>query len=592
MLPSVRVGWASLPKYTPSEQGCSPNSPAEMPALRGDAVFPRLQIQIGKICHVRRCLAERMNTMQLNKVTSCGSRIACGVLLVGFLALSGLTSCSPKDSQKVGKPDADQQSHATVTPDDSDLLLRVRFAGTAALLADTNATYLTNIAALPESAALSRRIVERMATLPGRLLAPGSTNAALASNLTPVFSNLLHQGFALELRGNSNGVYSMILAAPNTALMPAQLQGALGSNPLDRSAVRSANGWTTWVVDTRTNLQPSTFNLQPSLSSAPAVLTVDMASTLLPDPIRRSVYGGFDQFSFTANPTPNGFKIRGQATYAADLPVLQGEVVVPTNLVSEPVVSFTMVREPDSWLTPDNPLRDYLPQPIPDVVWFWGGESSPYQFYVAVPFGSTNRFGSELAPKLTSKLEKLATATGTGPIVFEESTAEIQWGMVPFLAPRISLRTDGTTTFLEAYTFPAPDAGPGLTSALLDRTLGSTNTVVFDWEFTQARIDAWARLSQLALFLSSKQQLDASSCPWQWLQAAQKVLPGGGNMFTILSQTGSRELSLDRLAPLSFSSIELFWLANWLESEKFPDANFLTPGQSPFPVYESVPPLK
>jgi hypothetical protein len=85
----------------------------------------------------------------------------------------------------------------------------------------------------------------------------------------------------------------------------------------------------------------------------------------------------------------------------------------------------------------------------------------------------------------------------------------------------------------------------------------------------------------LAVFLSGNKQLRADTAALKWMQAVQPVLPSGGNTFTEISMTSVRELSLDRLAPLGFSSLELFWLANWLESDHFPAANFLVPVPPP-----------
>ena len=63
----------------------------------------------------------------------------------------------------------------------------------------------------------------------------------------------------------------------------------------------------------------------------------------------------------------------------------------------------------------------------------------------------------------------------------------------------------------------------------------------------------------------------------RWILAAQKTLAHGGNSVTEIDQTGTRELTVTRSAPLAFNSAELLWLANWLESAKFPAANFLVP---------------
>jgi hypothetical protein len=522
-------------------------------------------------------LAQRMNTMQVDKVTSCRLKVTSCVLLAGLLILRGLTGCSPKESV----PAPATNATATVSvPEDSDLLLRVRFAGTMTLMANTNAAYLTNIAALPETAALGQHIVERMATLPPRFLGVPLSNAVSSTNFVAVFSDFLSHGFVLELRGDSNGVRTAALAAPASPVQAQRWETALAAAALEvqdsgHVQIHSTNGWIVWLATLQTNnSQLSTLNSQPALPSAPSVLEVEMASTILPGSIQRSIYGGFKRFSFTAVPTDRGFKIRGNAGYAQDLPVLGASPVIPRELVTDPEISVSMVRNPAGWLASNSPIRSFLPQPVPDVVWFWGGDSSPYQLSVAVPYKDKTEFTNAFVPEYIPKLEKLAAATDSGPVVYDAVLESIRWGMVPFCSPQLTHRTAAGQDFLLAEVFPPANFTTNMTPALEARISAATNALVFDWEFTSARIDTWFRIWQLALLMANQKQLGAGDASTKWLQAVTKALPSGGNMFTAIVQVGPRELALDRLAPVGLSSIELFWLANWLESESFPTANF------------------
>lgn len=310
---------------------------------------------------------------------------------------------------------------------------------------------------------------------------------------------------------------------------------------------------------------------------AGAVLQGELVSRLLPGPIQRSVYGGFDRLKLSVAPADQSLKIRGTATYDYDLPKLGPPPVIPTNLVTEPAISFTLVREPGAWLEPKSALRRFLPNPVPDVAFFWGGESSPYQLFLAMPFAGHDRFNTEFGPTLRDQLVPLAKFIETGSVSLDTNRECVQWQGAPFIVPKVRVKQSGTNSFLVAETFPKSDFQSGLTPALVGHVSGRTNLVLYDWEYTQLRFDTWFRVGQLALLCSGHEQHISGSPSLRWIQKVQLNTSSAINTSTEITQTGPRELSLSRRAPLAFTSIELFWLANWLESTNFPAANFLMP---------------
>ena len=112
---------------------------------------------------------------------------------------------------------------------------------------------------------------------------------------------------------------------------------------------------------------------------------------------------------------------------------------------------------------------------------------------------------------------------------------------------------------------------------MLERISGRTNLLLYDWEFTQLRLDSSFRIGLLAIYSSGHQQHIANTVPLLWVQKMQFNTSFALNTSTEITQTGQRELTLKRSAPIAFNSLEIFWLANWLESTNFPAANFLMP---------------
>lgn len=573
--------------------------------------------------------------------------------------VSGQTSVVGKKEGGGDEGNLQRSTFNVQRPTETKLLFRVHFAGTKALMANTNAAYLTNFSALPETTALGEHIAARFATLPSRFFEQSrkqkaeSTNAeggdrrseegavnsnqssvisdqssvigkdettartngvadspiAKGDSLRPVFAELLREGFVLELRGGET-VTEFAVAAKADAETGKRWEkawretmsgrrdqmsegGGQGETVKSNQSSVSSDQWGQgrlevkhtgdWfsVAGSKTDAAPALAKIQHSLTGPGLktgnVLQAELGSRLLPGTIQRSRYGGFSRLEVSVTPADQSLKIRGTATYAQDLPNLDLPPSVPTNLVTDPAISFTMVRNPGAWLAEGSFLLRLLPNPTPAAAYFWGGESSPQQWFMAMPFENTNRFSEQFAPALEAELKPLAAAIDCGPVVFDRQRERIEWQGIPFFAPHVALRQVGGSHFVLAEVFPAPDLPPGLTPALLDRIAGRADLVLFDWEFLQARLQTWIRVGQLGLMLSGHNQLGGDTASATWIAAVPKTLPDGGNTTTEIIQSGPRELKLARRAPLAFTSIELFWLANWLESSNFPDANFLVP---------------
>ncbi len=481
---------------------------------------------------------------------------------------------------------------------DTSLLLRVQFAGTTAWLANTNAAYLTNFSTLPETAALGTQIVAKIASLPGRLVGErgagafprtnGSANADGAHGVTrptteealrPVFAEMMRSGFTLELRGTSNGVTDFAVAARENAALAAAWNEAWTNVGKERVAVERRDGWLL-AAGSKTTPANALGELRKTLAgpglASSNVVEGELSSFLVPGPIQRSVYGGFDRFKLSASPVNQALRVHGTATYKDDLPKLGQAPSVPTNLVTETAVSFTLVRNPGAWLEPNSALHPFLPSPIPDTAFFWGGESSPYQLFMAMPSSGRDEFNTNFGPRLQARLTPVAKFIDSGTVTLDTNLASLRMLTVPFVSPKAQVKESGTNFFIVAEAFPAFEGGGGLTPALVERVSGRTNLMLYDWEYTQLRIDTWLQIGLLALFTSGHQQHMMGTPSSRWIQAAQSTATAI-NTSTEITQTGPRELTLRRSAPLAFNSLELFWLANWLESANFPRANFLMP---------------
>jgi hypothetical protein len=544
--------------------------------------------------------------MQQDTVSSFRFQVS-GRVVAAMLAAALFAGCSPERDAQPKKTEA----IASTGTNDSDLLMRVRFAGTTALMADTNAAYLTNIAALPETAALGKRIVERFASLPERLVQRGARSAErgtaderLASTINDqpstnaleyLFADLVRVGFELELRGDSNGVISMLLGGKADRETTAKWNQALAAAAKDwfgegilaksgnwsagqaRMQVKAEQDSVVFRLSSQKNLQPSTFNFQPG--NLTNVLEVELSSQLLPDPIQQSTYGRFTLFRFGVFPAEQSLKVRGVAIYTDDLPPIEDQVRVPTNIIPNGLASFSYIQHPKGWLQASSVLRRFLPQ-SDEGLFFWGTDDAPFAFHAASRANDAINPG-EFVDAIAKEMGSLANAIHVGDVKVDPTLPGYRWTGIPFLGPNIAHIDSAGEGFWTASLSPRLESTNHIAPTLVDKVEGTTNLVLYDWEFTAPRITGWLYVSQLALLLSEHQQLREGSAASRWVLSVGQALPNGGNTVTEITQTGPRELSLARRAPIAFTSLELLWLANWLESDNFPDANFLVPAPQP-----------
>lgn len=455
---------------------------------------------------------------------------------------------------------------------------------------------------------LGRHVAELMARLPGRLIvedSPHATESAAraAKVLEPVFAELMKRGFVLELRGTSNGVNRMMLAVKGPSateqswsrsyVQAANCWFANGTNLASslewqlQENGRSMRVWQTnaWLMLEIAEMAPVPGIQKGDLPRLPGeavqsktnpVLSVEMAPFLLPHSIRRAEYGNFARFHFQVAATDQGFKVQGAIHYDHDLPAAGSTLVVPTKIIGNPTVSFTAVRSPDHWVAPGSGIRDFLPVPIPQEIYFWGTAEAPFCFFAAGRLDQEEqqmRYVRRLAPKL----QELANQADAGNVTTAPDGQELFWQGMPFVTPNVKAIVQDNIHYAVAGLAPQAESTNSFPKPLLQRIEQHPNLVLYDWEFTSPRLTGWLYISQLALMLSHSQQLSESSPSLKWILAVQHALPEGGNTVTEITQTGPRELSFERRASLGFTSAEIIWLANWLESSNFPAANFVMP---------------
>jgi hypothetical protein len=504
----------------------------------------------------------------------------------------------------------------TIAWRNSGLIARVHFEGTERIFGDPTAVRLNAIAALPESAALREQTFQKLAFAPYNFL---RNHTAIANNeatlIRPLLDDLFRGESFLEVMDGTNEVPELALALrldDNRArLWSANLAAVLAAwTAIPVTPVRDQNydGW-----ELRKHENPNVFRFfragnwivlgwgQDRLRLVPALLAQIRATTGPVDADTRNWLDAWIDWAALARHhlgpesvqlpamrlQMQGRKdyVRSELTmkFAAPLDVKLNPWRVPTNIIHNPIVSFTATRGLAPRLDNSAEMKKYNLPPLPDQVYVWSLAGIPLQTYWAapVPGGYFDRLQPGLLPFLNSFLSghrpgKASMVPGQAPVysaIYTNRGIEIR-GM-PFIVPRLGTFHDSSGDCLFGGLMPLVKVKDPLPPELLKEIMAHPNLVLYGWEFTSERLKQWNSYFELAQLLFGPGPVDAKMPAHRWLEAIWSKLENSG---TEVSLTGPDELTVVRNSSIGFTAVELAGLAYWLDSPGFP---FSPHGEAP-----------
>jgi hypothetical protein len=267
--------------------------------------------------------------------------------------------------------------------------------------------------------------------------------------------------------------------------------------------------------------------------------------------------------------TGQGDRIRttGKLSFTKPLDLQLEPWNFPTNLIREPLVSFSAVRGLRPWLAGQKWLQHFQIQPVPDQFCAWASGPTPLLTFAATPMTNAPALLQTVGPRIVTELNPWVSSNAFGAVGYSNEPASLAWSGIPMFAPDIeTIVTPGGTFLLGRVGAEPPGAGK-LAPPELFAQLTRANLVYYDWEITQAKLAHWVYLSQTARLAFVLPQLPPESAAFAFLLAAAPKL---GNAGTEVTQDGPTSLSFVRNSTLGFTGVELHFLADWLESPAFP----------------------
>lgn len=466
-------------------------------------------------------------------------------------------------------------------PASSEPLLRLRFAGTTAAVQAMEAGPLREVWTQPQTRALGDRLTSRLA----ELAAPAF--GVPAASLTPLAAELVQRGGLVEWHDDA-GRTALAIGLAGDAATAQRWQAALGA----AGRVTAVNG--------AVFISSAAAGSPDGLAAAWARPTTNGA--LLTAEIRGREFArrlGLEKdFPFGAwpvraeirvTPRPRNLAIAADLTLDGPLAGATGAWAVPTEVLRDPILSFSATRGAGGWARAW--LEQYgvtLPE-APGQVFSWSYAGLPWQGYMA---GTLSDPAAALAglsqDSLPAVLKKMPLRNVAAALTVTNSGSLVELRGLPWLAPFAEARSLAAGSFVVAGLLPMPRTTNAPPAELLAQVQGRTNLVWYDWETTGttvvfppaqpggaattnfiSRLDQLRQLTQLLVLLDQPPRSVAVApgagvrLPGDdWINAVGPLL---GDTVTEMTLAAPGRLELRRSARAGFNSLELMRLLAWLD---------------------------
>jgi hypothetical protein len=480
-----------------------------------------------------------------------------------------------------------------------EIIARLHWLGRKRLEADTNAAHLMSIWNLPESAALGKQSLDKLALAPWRLLkGDAATNGAPTAFLRPLLDDLVREEFYLEVRNLTNRPIELVIAIhlnPDRAEawrtnLPAVIQsltGTPGSPTKEGWSLQEPNmggmveltrkgDWTVLgLAKSENGLLAETLgrierNRQPYLTPASnhwLTLAVDLPLVAEALSLDWQSSNNLPRVSLAIRGDGANVHTRGELTFPGPLDLDMEPWSIPTNLIHDPLISFTAIRGIRPWVASIRTWQGLLLGEWPNQAYVWGLGSTPFQTYLAIPAASASNQVFQLSQLLMDKGNAWLADNAIGQFVKSDGINGVRWTGVPFITPNVQSVVSGDEHFIKVGFFPSASTNKPMPQELVYAVLTPTNLVGYDWEITAPRFDGWTGVGQALRISLDRPRMPSATASITWLRA---IKPKLGNATTGVMFSNRDQFTLVRISSIGLTALELHLLADWLESPQFP----------------------
>jgi len=493
------------------------------------------------------------------------------------------------------------------------------FAGSAQLADNTNFDNARKILTLAPSLEFQNLVLNRFSSWLGRsLFSP--TNDDTASQVRPLLDDLLSAESFWALGGASNGPLNFVLALrlddPRAQAWQAALPKVMGKPGSDLALkAQSFKGWqwklaggqSLWLIRAKDwlltgngdgllalqtqYLEQLSQNDRPGPALNQSWLEADIdwprLAHWLPD-FPRILQLARAKISLTSR--NQSLFMSARVIYPKPIPWNFDPWRVPTNIIHDPLISFTAGQDIAAYMDPGEPLSHLTENPLAGQYYIWALSEMALQTYATWPVADATNSLRRLVTETAAAYNPALKQSGGGEMRWQPERQALLWANVsPGLFPTVQVAPETNGQYLLASLFPLVPRNKPIPADLLQQFLGRTNLVYYDWEGTGQRLMQWQLQSGMLPILARQPMPPAAPVatnnppavprtrsPLQieenWLTGLTPMLLDRETI-TEITRTAPTELTVARKSPFAFSSVELVLLSHWLSDTGSPGIN-------------------
>jgi hypothetical protein len=479
------------------------------------------------------------------------------------------------------------------------ILYRHHFLGTSELAHNTNYAKLPAIFALPASHELAEHTLQKLAAAPPLLwqkfLAPGA--APQPALLRPLLEDFFSAESYAEVHGplqRGESVFAIELSDARAGLWQTNLASVLAAWKLGKPApltLGAAKGWQIrepdapaliqfvragkWVLiglghDKLTLLpallETTTKTGRPLPREANVALDLDLDCPRLGDWLPALPESKLPFIHLTLKGKGDFLRTEAKMRFSQPLPWTYEPWKIPTNIIRDPIISFTVARGIAPLLSQIKGFPSLGLEPTPNQFCAWAPATIHADDSMALPAANPSNALYQIGPKLPDFFSNLL-GQAIGGFTLISNRNEIVWRGWPVLSPNLRAFREAGNTYLLGSLLPTRPTTNHFPSDLLPQIENRPNLAYYHWELTHTRLLHAKQLQQLWDIMNGFKLARTNEPGQKWLLAAGPRLE---NTITEATLSSPTELSLVRRSDLGFTGLELATIARWLANPGFP----------------------
>jgi len=197
----------------------------------------------------------------------------------------------------------------------------------------------------------------------------------------------------------------------------------------------------------------------------------------------------------------------GQFHFPRALPFKVQPWNIPTNLIHEPLHSFTAAQGFKSWIAALPAWKKLQAGEPPDQLFTWAQAPSPFLDFAAAPLPNASTVVEKLAARIMPAADQILSNNRMGRVERLTNAVGFAWVAIPAMSPRVEAVHQTGGEFLFAGMAPNTITNKPAPEGTMEALLKEKNAVYFEREITGPRIEAGLYISQLMRLATRRPQL-------------------------------------------------------------------------------------